>query len=352
MCPQATFEYLYMLLRHPMICVIKRFVITNQRTRARLCKISDLIEHSSETLISRVLGLLFLLLLGLLLGGWSSGGSASSWGSSGVCVWVGDTVLELLNLGPAEVGGDGNGQDLLVAVDNGVHNRGKGWEVSSQGDSSNGGDGAGEGLEELGLFNIQNAWGEGVAIIVNLADAHTVGERRDVQHVEQSSLGSSDLGSSSNKLEILGNFNGTTGNLGWDTESLEERGLSGFHTSVTGWDEDIIRSNGTSSGGSSDLVLENLVTDGLEILVGENESDVALDVWEKTLILWGVGDETLDGTTNLQKEETLVDTFQQSGMRARTRRRSNWGDVPWCSFPSRQHPLRGGIHGSRASAES
>jgi hypothetical protein len=146
-----------------------------------------------------------------------------------------------------------------------------------------------------------------------LRDAHTVGERGDVQHVEQGSLGSSDLGAGGNELEILSDFNGTTSNLGWDTESLEERGLSWFHTSVTGWDEDIIRSNGTSSGGSSDLVLENLVTDGLEIVVGEDESDVALDVWEETFILWGVCDETLNGTTNHGVLSHQDDTLSAEG---------------------------------------
>jgi hypothetical protein len=151
----------------------------------------------------------------------------------------------------------------------------------------------------LRLLNVKDARVESVAIVVHLGDTHTVGEGRDVQHVEQGSLGSSDLGTSIDELEIGGNFNGTTGNLGWDTESLEERGLSGFHTSVTSGDVDIGRSNGTSTSGSSDLVGKNLVTDFFKIAVGENETDISLDERKETLILWGLGDEALDGTANL-----------------------------------------------------
>ncbi len=190
-------------------------------------------------------------------------------------------------------------QDLLVAVDDGVHDGWKSWEVGDQRDASNGGDCAGERLEKLLLADVKNAWWESIALVVNLRDTHTVCERRDVQHVEQGSFGSSDLGTSLDELQVGGNFNGTTGNLGWDTESLEERGLSGFHTSVTCWNVNIGGRNSTSSGGSGNLVGENLVTDGLEVAVGEDETDVALDERKETLVLWGIGDETLDSTSNL-----------------------------------------------------
>jgi hypothetical protein len=180
-----------------------------------------------------------------------------------------------------------------------VHDGWQGWEVGGQRDASNGGDCAREGLEELGFLDVENARWEGVALVVDLGDTHAVGEGRDVQHVEKGGLGSSDLAASLDELQVGSNFDGTTGNLGWDTESLEERGLSRFHTSITGGNVHIGGSNGTSSSGSSDLVRKNLVTDGLEVIVGENEADVALDVWEETLVLGGIRNEALDGTTNL-----------------------------------------------------
>ena len=137
-------------------------------------------------------------------------------------------------------------------------------------------------------------------MIVDLGDAHTIGEGRDVQHVEKSGLRCSDLASCLDELQIGRDFNGTTSNLGGDTESLEERGLSGFHSSVTSGDIDIGGCDCTSSGRSSNLVGEDLITDGLEVAIGEDESDVALDEREETLVLWAIGEESLDGATNLQ----------------------------------------------------
>lgn len=258
---------------------------------------SGLIEETTEALITRLLSLGLLL---LLLGGSGRrgiGGSGDSRGS--ILLRVGDTLLQLLNLGPAVLSGDGNRQNILVAVDNGVHDGRKGWEVDGKRDASDGGDGAGESLEELLLANVEDVGREGVAVVVNLRNAHSVGERRDVKHVQEGSLGSSDLGTGLNELEISGNFDRTTGNLGWDTKSLEERGLSGLHAGVTSRDVDIIWCNGASSGWGGNLVGKDLVADLLQVTVGEDESDVALDEWKKALPLWGVTHEPLDGTANL-----------------------------------------------------
>lgn len=270
------------------------FYVISTQNRLFISMFGNLTEHVSETLIGRVL-LLGLILLLLSLGSW---GSLSDWGGDGEGLWVGDALLELLNLGPAVLGGDGNGKNVLVGVDNGVHDGWESWEVDGEGDGSDGGDSAGEGLEELLLTDVKDGWWEAVALVVNLSNAHSVGERRDVEHVQEGSLGGSDLGSGLDELELSGNFNGTTGNLGWDTKGLEERGLSWLHSGVTGWDEDIIWGDGTSTGWGSDLVGEDDGTDLLEVIVGEDESDVTLDVGEETLVLWGISDEALDGTAD------------------------------------------------------
>lgn len=175
------------------------------------------------------------------------------------------------------------------------------WEVGGQRDTSDGGNGAGERLQELALLDVENRRWEAVALVVDLGDTHSVGEGGDVQHVEESGFGSSNLGAGLDELQVGGDFNGTTGNLGGDTESLEERGLSGFHTSVTSGDVDIGGGNGTSSGRSSNLVGVDLVADGLEVGVGEDETDIALDERKEALVLRVVTDKALDGTTNLVK---------------------------------------------------
>jgi hypothetical protein len=257
-----------------------------------------LVKQASETLISRLLSWFFLLGWSSLFSSWSIR-CGNSRASTSVRVRVGNAVFQFGYLRPAVLCRNSNGQHLFVAVDNGVHDRWQSWEVGSQRNTGDGGNGAAESLQELGLFNVKHARWEGVALVVYLRNSHSVGERRDVQHVEQGSLGSSDLGSSINKLEVGSNFDGTTGNLGWNAEGLEEGGFSGLHTSVTSWDVDICGSNSTGSGGSSNLVIEDLVTDSLEVAVGEDESDVALDEWKETFVLGGIGDKALDSTTNL-----------------------------------------------------
>jgi hypothetical protein len=218
---------------------------------------------------------------------------------------------------PLVVDLDGGRDDVLVGVDQRVHDRGEGGVVDSQGDGGNGGDGAGEGLEELALLNVEDAGIEGLALVVDLSNAHTVGEGRDVQHVEQGGLGGTDLGAGLNELQIGGDFNGTTGDLGGDTEGLEERGLAGLHTSVSSGDEDIERSDGTGTGRGGDAVDENLLTGLLKVGVGEDETNVAwerialvrriwdrgackltLDVRKETLVLRGISDEALERTAD------------------------------------------------------
>lgn len=234
------------------------------------------------TVLSERLTIILRLLILLLGGSWSSLGSSrgltsssSSWGGGGVSIRVGDAVLELVDGLPLVVNLNGSRDEVLVAVDKRVHDRWKSGEVGSQGDGGNGGDGRGEGLEELALLNVEDAGSEGLTLVVDLGDTHTVGEGRDVQHVEESSLGSTNFATSLDELQIGGNFNGTTGDLGGDTESLEERGLAGLHTGVSGGDVDVGGGDGTSTSRGSDTVGQDLLAGLLEVTVGEDESDVA-----------------------------------------------------------------------------
>lgn len=135
------------------------------------------------------------------------------------------------------------------------------------------------------LLNVEDRGVEDGAVVVDLDDSQTVGEGRDVQHVQESSLGSTDTEADLDQMDIVDDLNGTTGNLGGDTQSLEERGLTGLHTSVTGGDEHINGGEGTSLGGGLDTVGEDLVTDGLQVAVGEDETDVAADGRHELLVV-------------------------------------------------------------------
>jgi hypothetical protein len=252
---------------------------------------------------AHVIILLLLRLSLLLLSGSVGGGSrsrAGSRGSGGVRIGVGDAVLELVDGLPLVLGLDGNSDGVLVGVDKAVHDRGKSGVVGSQGDAGDGVDGRGEGLEELGLLDVKHIAGEGLTLVVDLRNSHTVGERRDVKQVKEGGLGGSDLGAGLNELEVGGDLNGTTGNLGGDTKSLEERGLAGLHTSVSGGDVDIEGSDSTGTGRGSDTVVEDETADLLEVLVGEDEANVALDEGKETLVLGVLGDEALERTADLK----------------------------------------------------
>jgi hypothetical protein len=99
-------------------------------------------------------------------------------------------------------------------------------------------------------------------------------------------------------LDLVGDFDGTTGDLGRDGQGLEERGLSGFHTGVSGWDEHIDWGESTGTSWSSDLVREDDLTDLLEITSGENETNVSPDEWHELLELREVGEDGSESTSD------------------------------------------------------
>lgn len=180
-----------------------------------------------------------------------------------------------------------------------MHDSGQGGEADGQRDGGNGGDALGQGSKELLVTNVENIGTERLALVVDLSDTHTVGKGRDVEHVEQGGLGGTDLAALLNELEVVGDFNGTTSNLGRDIEGLEERGLAGFHTSVASGNPDIAGSEGTSTSRGGDTVGQDQVTDLLEVIVGEDETDVATDEGQEALVLGSLEDEALESTANL-----------------------------------------------------
>ena len=93
----------------------------------------------------------------------------------------------------------------------------------------------------------------------------------------------------------LNDFDGSLGNLGRDVQSLEEGGLLGTQPGVLGWHDDVKGSQCSGTGRGSNLVSQEHVPDGDQLLLGENESNVSLDVVEKLLELGVVGQVSADG---------------------------------------------------------
>lgn len=111
----------------------------------------------------------------------------------------------------------------------------------------------------------------------------TISEGRNVQHVQEGGFGGSDLVSRLDKLDVVQDFNRTLGDLGWDSQSLEERGLLGSEGRVLGGNCDVQWSDGSGLGRSGNLVFLDDLTHIVQLSLGEDEAYVAPDVWQQLL---------------------------------------------------------------------
>lgn len=132
----------------------------------------------------------------------------------------------------------------------------------------------GEGTEDGLLIDGKNLGREELSIVENHLNVHFVLEGSDLQLIEESGLGSSNLLSVGDNLDGVDDLDLSLNNLGGNGQSLEERGLLGIEAGGSGGDDDIGGSEGSNSGGGlSDLGVE----DGLdveEVTVGENDAGV------------------------------------------------------------------------------
>merc|ERR1719251_305405 len=244
------------------------------------CSIGEsfLVEETEAHVI--VLLLFFLLNLGGSGGRSSSGGS----GGRGSCELAGvsQELLEHLSLLEGDLGDGGDGQEVLHAVGNAVRSR-------SHSGVSNGethGSDIGDSGHEL-VLDVQDGGVKHGSLVVHLLDNQTVAEREDLQETEEGGLGGADLVTSGDDGHIVDDLNGTLGNLGGDLQSLEEAGLLGTHAGVLGGDGDIHGGNSSGLSGGGLLVGQKEIPDGGQLLVGEDEADVHLDVG-KQLLKFGV----------------------------------------------------------------
>lgn len=252
-----------------------------------------------ETHTHVTIGLLLGLLGSSLSGGTGRRGSSSgSRSSSSVSLRVSNAVLDRLRALEGVLGGNGKSKNVLVVVDDGVGDSGESGVADGQRDGGNGLKSREEVANKLVISNVEDGRSKDLTLVVDALNGNTVSEGRDVKHVKKGSLGGTNLLTSSNNLDVVGDLNGTTGNLGGNTKSLEERGLTRLHTGVTGRDPNVLRSNGTSTGRSGNLVVKENITDGLQVLVGENESNVTLDQRKEAVKLGDLRDESAEGTSN------------------------------------------------------
>jgi hypothetical protein len=231
-----------------------------------------LVEEREAHILLRLL-LLNLLLLGGSLGG-SSGGRGR--GSNGKGGGVLDHLLQLLNLLERDLGSDGDGNEVLVSVDDDVGEGSNGGQVDSQGQRGNVGQTSSKVAQDIIISDIEDLSGVDGSVVVDAANAETIEEWLDVQHLKQSSLRRSNLLADLDQQNVRDDLDLTLVNLGGDVQGLEERGLGGLHTSVTGRDGNVDGGNGTGLGGGGNLEGEELGADGSEVSLGENQTNVTL----------------------------------------------------------------------------
>merc|ERR1740116_475484 len=234
-----------------------------------------------------------ILLLALLLrrrGGLSCSGSRSSssgsWSSCGKGAGVGQESLDGLSLLEGDLGGRGNGQQVLHAVDDAVRHRCHVGIVDGQGQSSNVSHTRGELGKQVSVGDVQDFRVKHTAAVVHLGDDQTVAEGADLEHVQEGSLGHADPIAGPDDVHVLDNLNGSLGNLSWDSQSLEEAGLLRTHTTVLGGHHDVNGGESASLGRGLHLVGEEQVAHVQQLHLGEHEANVLLDVRHQTLQVW------------------------------------------------------------------
>merc|ERR1711890_228637 len=82
-------------------------------------------------------------------------------------------------------------------------------------------------------------------------------------------------------VHVLDDLNGSLGNLGWDSQSLEEASLLGTHTSVLGGHHDVDGGESSGLGGGLHLVGEEQVAHVQQLHLGEHNAHVLLDVGQQ-----------------------------------------------------------------------
>merc|ERR1719209_1646224 len=175
-------------------------------------------------------------------------------GNSGKLAGVSQELLQRLRLLEGDVGGCGNGKEVLHAVDDGVRHGGDGRVADGERNSGNVGHTGHEPGPEVVVGNVQDLGVKDATAVVDLQHNQTVAEGADLQHVEESRLGHSDLVAGLDEVDIIDDLDGSLGNLGGDGERLEEGGILWTHASVLCGDSYVQRGKSSSFSRRLDLV--------------------------------------------------------------------------------------------------
>lgn len=252
-----------------------------------------------------------LLLLLLLLGGLGSssgrGSATSSRGSRGsgqlgeLLRGHVEELVPLLGILEGEVGHGRDGEHLADGASEAVRERGLRGDSNSEGEGSEEADTTDELSAENILADVKDGAVEDRAVHKDLEELNTISEGKNVELLEQTSLGSTDLITLVDELELGNDFDLTLHDLSGDVEGLEPRGLSGVASSGSGGNKHILLGNLSSLGGGS---LDVALDDGADLV------EVLLDE-DKTAVSDEVGGELADGVVGVLLNEGSDDLAHQ-----------------------------------------
>jgi len=164
-----------------------------------------------------------------------------------------------------------------------MRNRSKSWVTNLKTDSGNVGNTLGDNSAHISKSHIEDLVIIDKTVIINTTGNKTIAEGTDVKLSKKGSLRLTDLLTSMDKSNRSKNFDLTLADLSTDVKSLKEGGLSGLETSGTSRNDNIVGSNSTGLGGGTNLEGGNELTDFAKILIGEDETDVTIEVRDKVL---------------------------------------------------------------------
>jgi len=231
-------------------------------------------------------------------GGGNWGGSGGSRGSNGIGLRVLNTLLQSLSLLENVVGSEGNGNEVLVGVQDDVREGREGWVVKTEGEGGNVGNSSGEGLEEILWGGREELGVVDNTFVIDVGQLQSIGEWTKVKHLHEGGLGRTDTLTFLAEMDISQDFDATSGNLGGNVEGGEERGLGWLEGGDLLWDDNVLRSEDSSLGLGRNTGLQKLLTERGAVFLGENESDVVLDGREDGFPLWVVDQLVLDGLSH------------------------------------------------------
>ena len=160
------------------------------------------------------------------------------------------------------------------------------WDASTESETSE----VLEAFVPLVLHNLvvdfQDRRVEDLTIIINNVDLNSVEERNDVELLEKGSLVGSDDLALLDELNLAGDFDLVLVDLGVDLEGREEGGRFWAEVGKHWLDGDVSWGDHAWLSGGFALAVSEGLHDWLEVAVGEDETDVQLDVFDELLDLF------------------------------------------------------------------